>query len=610
MADTSLIFSIIARDKTSSVLLRIKATAASTGSIIAKSLGPAILPAVGVASAGILGVGAALGAAGVAAGVFGGVATAAMKEVTESATKFTDLQDKIALLNKQAELAPNAEAAAGYLDKAAKAQLELNARIALLPAHQQKAVRGYLNMKGNWQDFVDSNKPATFGVLAKGYELISSSVLKLQPLFDIGRAAASRMIATLQGWVDGGGLARMAKIAGPAMSSLISIIQNVGSALGGMMGKFSGQGQGILSTIEGWTAKWAEWSKATETGTGVNKFVEYVATNGPQVISVLTQIGTAAVHIAQAVSPLAPVSLAVAGALAAIIAAVPPGVIQAMVVAWVAWNVALKAWAIGQAIATAAQWAHNAAMLASPTTWIILAIVALVAVIVLVATKTRFFQTIWEAVWGFMKKVGAWFAGPFAGFFVALWNKIVASLQRAKGQFMSVINFIKGLAMTWFNAYKWAFDKLIAGWNKLVSKLKSGASSIKNAVGGMFSGLWNGFRAGINKVIGGWNRLSFTIPSVTIFGKTMGGGTIAPPRVPYLAKGTDFVQSSGLAMIHRGETVRPAKVSSRFTGGKSGEGGTLTLRSDGSRLSNLLLEVLREAIRDQGGNPVKVLTAK
>ncbi|NUP21615.1 MAG: hypothetical protein HOZ81_37235 [Streptomyces sp.] len=59
--------------------------------------------------------------------------------------------------------------------------------------------------------------------------------------------------------------------------------------------------------------------------------------------------------------------------------------------------VALAIFAVALGIAAIAQWAMNAAMFASPITWIILAIVALVAAIVYVATQTTWFQTAWKA---------------------------------------------------------------------------------------------------------------------------------------------------------------------------------------------------------------------
>src|SRR3546814_9221031 len=56
------------------------------------------------------------------------------------------------------------------------------------------------------------------------------------------------------------------------------------------------------------------------------------------------------------------------------------------------------------ALVTAAQWAWNAAQLASPMTWVVAGIVALIAVIVLIATKTDWFQKAWSAAWGWIKR--------------------------------------------------------------------------------------------------------------------------------------------------------------------------------------------------------------
>lgn len=267
----------------------------------------------------------------------------------------------------------------------------------------------------------------------------------------------------------------------------------------------------------------------------------------------------------------------------------------------------LLAAAIG--IVTAVQWAWNAALALSPVTWIIIGIVALVAIIVLVATKTRFFQTIWNAVWGFMKGVGAWFAGPFAGFFVMLWKKIVGFAQ-------GVWNAIKMYFGFWFGMYAkvygWgasAVTKLISKFGSFVNWIRGIPGRIGGALRNLFSPLWQGFRGFINRIIGGWNRLHFSIPGFSFAGMSVGGFSVGVPKLPYLNVGGN-VRESGLAFIHRGERVTPAARVTPYRSTADGRGGTITLRSDGSRLMNLLLEILREAIRERGGDPVKVLTAR
>jgi hypothetical protein len=85
-------------------------------------------------------------------------------------------------------------------------------------------------------------------------------------------------------------------------------------------------------------------------------------------------------------------------------------------------------------LVTAAQWAWNAAQLASPTTWIVIGIVALIAVIVLIATKTTWFQDIWKVTWSAIKDaalaVGRWFRDELWGVYIkGTYDGIVSGIK-------------------------------------------------------------------------------------------------------------------------------------------------------------------------------------
>lgn len=275
--------------------------------------------------------------------------------------------------------------------------------------------------------------------------------------------------------------------------------------------------------------------------------------------------------------------------------------------------IGLAALGVALGIVTAVTWAWNAALAVNPVTWIVLAIVALIAIIVLVATKTRFFQTVWGAVWGFMKAVGAWFAGPFAGFFVMLWHKIVAFA-------VGVWNAVKAYFGFWYGLFGkvkgWAgsaIDWIRNRFTAFVGFIRGLPGKIAGSLRNMFSGLWTGFRGFVNRIIAGWNGLSFGIPGFSFAGISIPGISVGTPDIPYLARGTDMVRSSGVAFIHKGEEVRPARVTPRFSGGsdRGGGGGTLTIRGDSSsRVARFIIEILREAIRERGSDPVKVLTPR
>jgi phage-related minor tail protein len=261
-------------------------------------------------------------------------------------------------------------------------------------------------------------------------------------------------------------------------------------------------------------------------------------------------------------------------------------------------------------IITVAQMAWNAALALSPITWIILGIVALIAIIVLVATKTKFFQTIWHAVWGFMKGVGAWFAGPFVNFFKVVWSYIVAF---AKG----VWNAVKMYFGFWFGVYKAigtgaanAVKFIITKFTSFVNWIRSVPGKVGGALKNLFAPLWNGFRGFINRIIRGWNSLHFGIPGFSFAGINVPGINVGVPNLPYLDKGAGNVLASGLAVIHRGERITPAAKVTRYRDEGGGGGGTITIKGDGSRVANFLLEILREAIRDKGGDVVKVLAPR
>lgn len=512
-----------------------------------------VVPLAAGAAGGVMALGTSVAAAGAAAGVFGAVLGSTVSDVSENATKVEDLTEKVRLYGRQAAMANKYGLESGdYAKKQSKALLELEARLSLLPPAERKATMAFIDMKGSWADFVDDNKPQTFGILQRGYALIGNVVKRLQPLYDIGAKAAGRLLGKMEGMVEGGFIERLAARAGPALESLMSIMFNVGTVIGKVFGKMGdAQGQGMLEWIEQLTARWAAWAKSSEQDTGINKFVDYMTTNGPLVMTILSNLATTAGHIWQALSPLAPISAAVAMALSTLIAAVPPGVITALVAGFIAWNAAMKVKAAVDAIATARQWALNSAMLASPTTWIVAGILLLVGVIVYLATKTRFFQTVWEAVWGFLKAVGAWFAGPFANFFVSAYNKVLSGLTAMRNGFMQRLNAVKVMFTSLKNHAVNAFNGLLAKGATFLKWINSLPGRMRSALSNLFSPLWSGFKSALNRIISGWNNLSFTVGGGSFAGISIPSATLGTPNIPYLAEGGIVTQPT-LAVIGEG----------------------------------------------------------
>lgn len=615
MSDTSLVFNILARDKATKTLAKVRASALHSSSGIKMALGPALQPVLAASTAGIVGLGAALVSAGAAVGVFGVIAGTAFTEVKEASDKTDELREKIRLLNQQARMSKDMDERAKFTKKAADATLELQARLALLPAGTREASFAYGQLKSDWLDFVDVNKPATFGIMTSGMQSLGSIIRKLQPLYDVGAAAAQRFVDALARGVKGGGVERfigwLSSNAGPALNSLGTIGKNFGILIGNLFDRFDSGGQSILAWLAEASGRWAEWSKQTGSD-GLGKWVTMVEESGPGVKQLLRDMGSAIKNIAQATAPLAPISLAVAGALAAILAALPPGVITTLVAAWIAYSVALKGYnayvllaGIGTKLWAGAQWLMNTALLASPITWVVLAVIALIAVIVLIATKTTWFQTAWNATWGAVKTAfSATLSFLSTGFLK--WWAFFSGAWRAVGSFFATIG--KNIA-AYFTSMN---SKILSGGTSMLKWWQSLPGKIRGALSNVFSPLWTGFKSALNRIIGGWNGLSFTIGGGSFMGMSVPSASFGTPNLPYLAKG-GTIDRSGMAIVgERGPEVVSLSRGAQVTPltGRNGAGGGKTvieIRSGGSKLDDLLVEILRIAIANRGGKVQKVL---
>lgn len=267
----------------------------------------------------------------------------------------------------------------------------------------------------------------------------------------------------------------------------------------------------------------------------------------------------------------------------------------------------LKAFAAGQ-------WLINAAMSANPIGLVVIAIVLLIAIFVIAWKKSDTFRQIvtgaFKAVWDFVKKVGAWFKDTLWPWLKGVFDKVSTAVTNVKNwivtKFSEAVSWLKGLpgkissavSTAWNNfkaGAKAAKDWAVTKFNELVSFVKGLPKRISSAAGGLFDGIKNAFKAALNWVIGKWNGLGFDIPSVTVFGKTVGGGRISTPDIPYFHTGgivPGGLGSESLAVLRAGE---------RVTAGANSGGGQIVFTSDGTKTGDLLLQLWKESVRKRGG---------
>lgn len=221
-------------------------------------------------------------------------------------------------------------------------------------------------------------------------------------------------------------------------------------------------------------------------------------------------------------------------------------------------------------LVTAAQWLWNSALFASPLTWILLAIAAVVAIIVVIATKTTWFQDLWKAAWGGIKAaasaVGSWFKDTLWGTWIkGAWDGILGAGRRA---------------WDWMKALPGRIGKAFASIGETIARpFRSAFNAISNA--------WNNTVGNLSWTVPGW------VPGV-------GGNTISAPRLPTFHTGGRVPGAPGqevpiLALA--GETVLPP--------GQSGGGGMtyVTVKLD----SEVLLEGMAKVVKRRGGGAQLVI---
>lgn len=260
------------------------------------------------------------------------------------------------------------------------------------------------------------------------------------------------------------------------------------------------------------------------------------------------------------------------------------------IVAMAAQKVAMIAGAVATGIMTAVTWLLAIAQMAA-FWWIMLIIIAVAALVVGFIYLwnhsegfRKFFIGMWEHIWSFLKMIGAWFAGPFAGFFVDAWNNLVAGFTIAK-------------------------DFVINGFMFWLDTITHLPQRISEAAHGLWDGIVTSFKAAINWMLRIWNDFHLTLGGGTILGISIPSITLNTPDIPFLAGGGIVPATSGgrLAVLGEGgedEAVIPLSRLGALGGGPVMV--NISFAPTGDPIVDALVRELRKFIRVDSGGDVQV----
>lgn len=369
-------------------------------------------------------------------------------------------------------------------------------------------------MKSAWDKFIAGTQNQTLRAATTVVQGITAGISRMKPVVDAVAPSIQRVADAFKNWMQGEGLQRFINdviVRGvPALNSLLNAGRNVLAVLGIGFRTFAGEGVKLAAAIERGSVALRQWAE----GGGFSRWLAAVNQNAPQVRQFFEALWAALKNVSTAMSGLGPLSLGLATALLRIVAALPPSWIQAIVVGFVAFRAVMLSLAIISTVVTVVNALRTAflalrgawmilslAFTSTPLGWLVLAIGAVVAGIVYLATQTRFFQTVWNAVWNAVKIAAsavwnflqtAWRATVNG--IVTAWNTVGAALRAA---WSAVWNALKTAGQAVWNA-------ILTAWRAVIGAISTATTTSMNAVRTAWTTAWNAIRtAGIAV----WNAL-------------------------------------------------------------------------------------------------------
>jgi len=267
--------------------------------------------------------------------------------------------------------------------------------------------------------------------------------------------------------------------------------------------------------------------------------------------------------------------------------------------------------AVAIAVLTVVQWAMNTALLANPITWIILGIVALIAIIIVLMlnwdTVVKFltdvwagfiswctdvingFVSWWNGVWtGFAAWIGSVWSG-FIGFITGVWAGFIGWLTGIvlgllawwNGVWQGFSNLVRTVWATmvgaingiWSGFIGWVMgvvNGFVSWWNGIWSGIGAVINSVWSNIGSFISGIWNGIistiRGSVNNIIGIINGMIGSLNGLLSGIGALTGMHLSLPKIPGLATGgtitrtgTVLVGENGPELLNlpRGASVNP-----------------------------------------------------
>lgn len=504
---------------------------------VALAMGPALIPIAGA----LAGIGAAGGAAFATAGAAVGIYAIALKgAIASTVGQGSAVGSTAAKLQTAQKALDNTTKGTEEYDKALKkvtqAEKAHEAAIAALPPVQEKFARAYDGAKASILEFNTANAKFTLGPATTMINAFVDALPKVTPLLKAMNPEIQRVADNIRGWVNDGGLDRFIRTlidyGVPALRNFIQVGANIATGMGEGLRAFAPAGVEFTEWLKDVTSRFARWSNEG----GFGGFLAWLQTNGPQLMQIARDLGTFMKNMGTAVNDMSGSALTVLGTFFKVLASFPPGLLTAMMYAFIGINLALKVYAVVAFVAAAATTAMTLAAtpfgilllgMALTIAGVVAALIALgVGIYFLIKywdEVSSFFVNTWQATWGWLKDMWGklWngikdVAKVVWDFLTNGWGQTLLLLMGPLGiailiwqNWDMIWNGIKSVALTVWDALTVAWDATVGAimtawnavvgpikesWNTVWPELKEAATNVWNVLKAAWNLLWTGIK--------------------------------------------------------------------------------------------------------------------
>lgn len=372
------------------------------GSIGANALTTTLLPATAAVTAGVLATASAFAVAGGAATAYGvavgqqfsqiqdtmqkqtaaedartkatDAATTAQRLAREGGFKYGEqvkiTADMTDVARQRAENYNAALSAAKSASKSAtQSQQAYKTQLASMPKATQQTAEALQSLKASTKSWSDELAASTMPVFTRGIQFLEKLLPKLTPIVkDVAREVDS-FVSTLGEGTSGRVFREFGKnvteSGAGALRTFLNVGRNLVTGFVGILNAFMPMSKGVTGGLERLTDRFALWGATLGQNSGFQRFIATAQEAAPRLSELFHSLAAAFMDVADAAGPLSGVGLTVITVLAKLIDAIPTPVLRLLVPAILAVNIALKAYAIYQAAATAATWAFTTAVTTS-----------------------------------------------------------------------------------------------------------------------------------------------------------------------------------------------------------------------------------------------------